>query len=273
MLPEEHRYFFPKRCVWWNRRQRTVPIMIIMLYVYLTLLSSHFPAGSIIMNCLLVHVIWKHWNFSDLPRQECPRWFYKIVKIFFSHRALLVEVATHPTNTVSSLFCIIVPSEYFDDADLFQGEIISASQCCKPFLETLWAYYTYVTQFHTKVTSDCNGVRIKLRGECEDMWSYYATVDVNLRHVSIIHCGSLQGGVLKKDMLQSQPLQFTNMKFLNISSTMYVVEMTNNMQKFSQLFYSMYRLLHVSAVVCHHQGASGSVWVTWKYISIWWYII
>jgi hypothetical protein len=39
----------------------------------------------------------------------------------------------------------------------------------------------------------------------------------------------------------------------------YVVEMTNNMHKFLQLPYSMYRLLHVSAVVCHNQGASGSV--------------
>jgi hypothetical protein len=52
-----------------------------------------------------------------------------------------------------------------------------------------------------------------------------------------------------------------------------VVEMTNTMNRFAPLLYSIYRLLHVSVVVYHHQGASGSVWVTWKYRSIWWYII
>jgi hypothetical protein len=50
----------------------------------------------------------------------------------------------------------------------------------------------------------------------------------------------------------------------------YLVEITNTMHRFAPLFYSIYRLLHVSAVVCYHQGASGSVWVTWKYRSIWW---
>lgn len=42
----------PKRYVWWNRRQWTVLIIILMLYVYLTLLSSHFPAGPIVTSCL-----------------------------------------------------------------------------------------------------------------------------------------------------------------------------------------------------------------------------
>jgi hypothetical protein len=44
-----------------------------------------------------------------------------------------------------------------------------------------------------------------------------------------------------------------------------IVEMTNNMHRFAPLLYSIYRLLHVSAVVCHYQGASGYVRVTWKY--------
>jgi hypothetical protein len=43
-----------------------------------------------------------------------------------------------------------------------------------------------------------------------------------------------------------------------------VVEITNNMHCFVPLLYSIYLLLHVSAVVCHHQGALGSVWVTWN---------
>jgi hypothetical protein len=51
-----------------------------------------------------------------------------------------------------------------------------------------------------------------------------------------------------------------------------VLEMTNNVHRFAPLLYSIYWLLHVLAVVCH-QGASGSVWVTWKYRSVWWYII
>jgi hypothetical protein len=43
-----------------------------------------------------------------------------------------------------------------------------------------------------------------------------------------------------------------------------VVEITNTMHRFAPLLYSTCWLLHVSAVVCHRQGASGSVWVTWK---------
>jgi hypothetical protein len=31
-----------------------------------------------------------------------------------------------------------------------------------------------------------------------------------------------------------------------------LVEMTNNVHRFASLFYSIYRILHVSAVVCHH---------------------
>jgi hypothetical protein len=52
-----------------------------------------------------------------------------------------------------------------------------------------------------------------------------------------------------------------------------VVEITNTMHSFAPLLYCIYWLQHVSVVVCHHQGASGSVWVTWKHRSIWWYII
>jgi hypothetical protein len=42
---------------------------------------------------------------------------------------------------------------------------------------------------------------------------------------------------------------------LNVS----VAEMTNNMHRFAPLLYSIYRFLHVSTVVCHHQGISESV--------------
>jgi hypothetical protein len=38
----------------------------------------------------------------------------------------------------------------------------------------------------------------------------------------------------------------------------YVVEITNTMHRYAPLLYSIYLLLHVSAVVCHNQGASGS---------------
>jgi hypothetical protein len=38
-----------------------------------------------------------------------------------------------------------------------------------------------------------------------------------------------------------------------------VVEITTTMHRFAPLLYSICWLLHVSAVVCHHQGASGSV--------------
>jgi cytochrome b561 len=41
-----------------------------------------------------------------------------------------------------------------------------------------------------------------------------------------------------------------------------VAEMTNNMHRFAPLLYYIYLLLHVSAVFCHHQGASGSVRAT-----------
>jgi hypothetical protein len=51
------------------------------------------------------------------------------------------------------------------------------------------------------------------------------------------------------------------------------VEITNTMHKFAPLLYSICWLLHVLAVVCHLQGASGSVWVTWKYRSILWFIL
>jgi hypothetical protein len=37
-----------------------------------------------------------------------------------------------------------------------------------------------------------------------------------------------------------------------------VLEITNTMHRFALLLYSVCWLLHVSAVVCHHQGASGS---------------
>jgi hypothetical protein len=39
---------------------------------------------------------------------------------------------------------------------------------------------------------------------------------------------------------------------------------TNTMHRFTPLLYFIRWLLHVSAVVCHLQGASGSVWVAWK---------
>jgi hypothetical protein len=47
---------------------------------------------------------------------------------------------------------------------------------------------------------------------------------------------------------------------------------SRNNQHYAQiapLLYSICRLLHVWKVVCHHQGASGSVWVTSKYRSMW----
>jgi hypothetical protein len=43
-----------------------------------------------------------------------------------------------------------------------------------------------------------------------------------------------------------------------------VVEKTNTMHRFAPLLYFIRWFLHVSAVVCHLQGASGSVWITWK---------
>jgi hypothetical protein len=63
LLPEEHSFFFPKRCVWQNRRQWTVLKIIMMLYVYLTLLSFHFPTGSIIMSRLF--------STCDMETLEC----------------------------------------------------------------------------------------------------------------------------------------------------------------------------------------------------------
>jgi hypothetical protein len=38
-----------------------------------------------------------------------------------------------------------------------------------------------------------------------------------------------------------------------------IVEITNTMHRFASLFYSIRWLLHIPAVVCHLQGASGSV--------------
>jgi hypothetical protein len=60
---------------------------------------------------------------------------------------------------------------------------------------------------------------------------------------------------------------------LKTNNSVVVVEITNNMHIVAPLLYSICWLLHVSAVVCHLQGAPGSVWVTWKYRSIWWYIM
>jgi hypothetical protein len=40
------------------------------------------------------------------------------------------------------------------------------------------------------------------------------------------------------------------------NSVKYLLEMTNNLHWFVTLLYSMACLLHVSAVACHHQGAS-----------------
>jgi hypothetical protein len=40
------------------------------------------------------------------------------------------------------------------------------------------------------------------------------------------------------------------------AQTAVLLEITNNMRWFVQLLYSMYWFLHVSAVACHHQGAS-----------------
>jgi hypothetical protein len=45
------------------------------------------------------------------------------------------------------------------------------------------------------------------------------------------------------------------------------------MHRFAPLLYSIHRLLHILAVAWHHQGESGSIWVMWKYRSVWWYII
>jgi hypothetical protein len=43
-----------------------------------------------------------------------------------------------------------------------------------------------------------------------------------------------------------------------------LVEKTNIMHRISPLLYFICWLLHVLAVVCYLQGASGSVWVMWK---------
>jgi hypothetical protein len=43
----------------------------------------------------------------------------------------------------------------------------------------------------------------------------------------------------------------------------FIAEITNNMHWFVPLLYSIYWLLHVSAVACHHQGAFW-IWVTWN---------
>jgi hypothetical protein len=52
-----------------------------------------------------------------------------------------------------------------------------------------------------------------------------------------------------------------------------VVEITNTMHWFVPLLYSMYWLLHVSTVVCHHQRASWVRLSYLKYSSNRWYII
>jgi hypothetical protein len=52
-----------------------------------------------------------------------------------------------------------------------------------------------------------------------------------------------------------------------------VVEITNTMHWFVPLLYSLYWLLHISAVACHHQGAS---WIRLSYLKYWsnrWYVI
>jgi hypothetical protein len=53
-----------------------------------------------------------------------------------------------------------------------------------------------------------------------------------------------------------KPDTFHNTILEEPTITRFLVEITNNMHWFVQLLYSMYWLLHVSAVACHHQGAS-----------------
>jgi hypothetical protein len=50
---------------------------------------------------------------------------------------------------------------------------------------------------------------------------------------------------------------FTNQSELDFGIAL--VEITNSMHRFAELLYSVYWLLHVSAIACHHQGASGSI--------------
>jgi hypothetical protein len=60
---------------------------------------------------------------------------------------------------------------------------------------------------------------------------------------------------------------------INYYIYIYVLEITNTIYWLSPLLYSIYWLLHVSAAVCHHQGASWVRLSYLKYRSIGWYII
>ena len=57
----------------------------------------------------------------------------------------------------------------------------------------------------------------KPTSEYENMWISYFAIIVNLLHVLVTFTGYLQAGVFKKDKLQGQPKQstnvFYNMKF------------------------------------------------------------
>jgi hypothetical protein len=70
-----------------------------------------------------------------------------------------------------------------------------------------------------------------------------------------------------------KPEIWSRMENLDKDIGIFVVEVTNTMHWFVPLLYSIYWLLHVSAVVCYHQGASWIRLSYLKYRSNGWYII
>jgi hypothetical protein len=64
-----------------------------------------------------------------------------------------------------------------------------------------------------------------------------------------------------------------NISLMFIPCIIRVLEMTNNIHWFVPLLYSMYWLLHISTVACHHQGTSKILLSYLKYKSNGWYII
>jgi hypothetical protein len=80
-------------------------------------------------------------------------------------------------------------------------------------------------------------------------------------HVSVLHCiAAVMASSLE---CASYIARYSNTalvtSYCSYRALLDVVEITNTIDIFAPLLYFIYWLLHVSALVYHHQGASGSV--------------
>jgi hypothetical protein len=121
----------------------------------------------------------------------------------------------------------------------------------------------------------CWGLRIPATNYCTKcITSEEQEQTTNLMHITSII--KMRGNKVNCCIQWIKWLNFHNSRVQLLGHTNYQrvrVEITNTMHKFAPMLCSLSWLLHVSALVCHLQGASGSAWVTWKYRSIWWFII